>query len=102
MRWLERPSTAKTVLGFIDVELPSGIQILDIRLGIGPKGTPFVMMPAEQQRDREGKPLLDTGKPRGNSHVDFRSGAVREAFQQRVLEALRARRPEIFAGESGR
>jgi hypothetical protein len=103
LRWRPRPNAARTVLGFVDVETPSGLQIRDIRLGVGPKGKYYIMLPAEQQRDRYGNPVLDDrSKPRWFAHVDFRNDRTRERFQGELLAVLRFRHPEIFVGESKR
>ena len=97
LRWIARPNAAGTVLGFCDIELPSGLIIKDIRVGVGPKGTFYTMPPADMARDRDGNPMLDEhGKKRWLARVDFRNGEVRTAFQERVLGALRREHPEIF------
>jgi hypothetical protein len=103
LRWLPRPNAAGTVLGYIDIETPSGLQIFDIRLGIGPKGKHYILPPAVEQHDRDGAPMLDErGKPRWFRHVGYRNNHVREQFQDRVLAALRAQHPDVFAGEDVR
>ena len=64
---------------------------------IGSKGTHYILPPAEQQRDRDGNPVLDDrGKPRWIAHIDLRNSAVRERFQGQVIEALRVRHQEVF------
>jgi hypothetical protein len=99
LRWLPRQNAARTVLGYIDVELPSGLQIFDIRLGVGPKGKHYILPPAEQLRDRDGNLMLDErGKPKWFPHVGYRNNQVRDHFQDRVLAAVRARHPELFSG----
>jgi hypothetical protein len=103
LRWRPFTNPSGPVLGLLDVELPSGLQILDIRFGIGSRGGAYVMMPAEKMRDRDDRPLLDDrNKPRGRSLVDFRSKDVRERFSDQVVAALRRAQPELFAGEGGR
>lgn len=101
LKWTARPNAARTVLGFIAVEMPSGLQILDLRFGIDPKGKRHILPPAEQQCDRSGNLVLDEcGKPRWFPHLGFRGDRIRQLFQDQVLAALRARHPELFAGEA--
>jgi hypothetical protein len=103
LRWRPFTNPSGPVLGLLDLELPSGLQILDIRFGIGPRGTAYLMMPSEKMRDRDDRVLLDDrNKPRWRCFVDFRNKDVRERFQDQVLEALRRAHPELFAGESER
>jgi hypothetical protein len=72
------------VLGLFDVELPSGLQILDIRFGVGSRGGAYVMMSAEKMRDRDDRILLDDrGKPKWRTLVNFRTKDVRERFRTR-------------------
>jgi len=72
LRWTPRPNVAGTVLGFLDVDTYSGLQICNIRFG-APKGEHYILPPAEQQRDRDV-----------------------------IAAALRADHPSLFAGEVGR
>jgi hypothetical protein len=100
LRWLTRRNTTGSVIGFVDVELPSGLRLLDLRFGLGPRGTYYVLPPAEMQRDRDGQPVLDErGKPRWYPRLAFRNERVRQHFQGRVIDALRTAHPEVFADE---
>src|SRR6516165_9568101 len=49
---------AKTVLGFLRIECPSGLIIDGAKLMIGPRGARWVAMPATKQLHPDGKPVL--------------------------------------------
>jgi hypothetical protein len=100
LRWMARPNSAGTVLGYCDVELPSGLIICDLRLMIGQKGERWIAMPAEQQRNRDGQIVLDDrGKRHWRSHVDFRDNSVCQRFCDQVLAAPHQKHPDLFVGE---
>jgi hypothetical protein len=102
LRWRPYTSPSGPVLGLFDVELPSGLQILDIRFGVGSRGGACVMMSAEKMRDRDDRILLDDrGRPKWRTLVNFRTKDVRERFSDQVLAAMRRAHPELF-GEGGR
>jgi hypothetical protein len=102
LRWRGFPNAAGTVLGSLDIELPSGLQILDLRLGIGERGGRYITPPRTQMPDRDDRILLDVrGRPRWHAFIDFRDRQVRERFSGEVLAALRSVHPELFAGEGG-
>jgi hypothetical protein len=63
LRWTPRPNVAGMALGFLDVDTSSGLQIRNIRFGVGPKGEHYILPPAEQQRDRDEIAALRTGHP---------------------------------------
>lgn len=98
LKWTPRPNAAGTVLGYLNVETASGLRVLDIRLGVGQRGKRYLLMPAEAQRDRDDRVVLDEhGKARWFPHIDFRDNRVRVRFSDQVLPALRRAHPELFA-----
>jgi hypothetical protein len=91
---------ARTVLGFLSIELPSGMILNDCKVMVGPNGTRWIALPAVKQTDAQGNPRTDAnGKPVWNHYVEFRDRATRERFQAPILEVLRRERPEVFDGE---
>jgi hypothetical protein len=94
-----RPWTnpAKTVLGWLRIELPSGLILVDAKLMVGPNGKRWIAMPAVPA---EGSVRRD-GKTSWKQFVEFRDKATRERFQAQVLAVLRKQCPEAFLGEAG-
>jgi DNA-binding cell septation regulator SpoVG len=87
------------VRGYIDAQLPSGLVVNGMKLMIGPKGKPWVAMPAVKQVDQDGQPQLDAnGKPRWNQIIEFRDQATGDKFRDAILDALRRQHPEAFDG----
>jgi hypothetical protein len=100
LRWRGYANPTGPVVGLLDIELASGLQILDVRFAIGAR---YIMPPAAQVRDRDDRILLDDrGRPRWRAFVDFRDKYVRQDFSEQVLASLLAAHPELFAGEAGR
>jgi DNA-binding cell septation regulator SpoVG len=85
---------AKTVFGYLDVELPSRMIINGMKLMVGQKGGHWLAMPAEKAVDKSGNAILHAkGKQIWNSFVDFRDQGTRERFRDQVLAALRQAHP---------
>jgi hypothetical protein len=98
-RWQPRRNLAGTRLGFLSVELPSGLVINDAKLMIGPKGKHWIAMPSVQRLAPNGDPLLDAnGKPSYSKFVEFRDRATSDRFGDMVLDALRRQHPKAFDG----
>jgi hypothetical protein len=94
---------ARTVLGFLSIELPSGMILNDCKVMVGPNGTRWIALPAVKQTDAQGNPRTDAnGRPVWNHYVEFRDRATRERFQAPVIEVLRQTHPQLFDGEGGR
>jgi DNA-binding cell septation regulator SpoVG len=92
-------NTAGTVRGLIDATLPSGLVINGMKLMIGPKGKPWVAMPAVKQVGQDGQPQLDAnGKALWNQIIQFRDQATRDKFRDLIIEALRRQHPKALAG----
>src|SRR5215469_15847637 len=63
-------NAAKTVLGFLSVELPSSLVLHELRLMRGPNGRHWIALPSIKQTDKDGNPRLDAhGKPSWNAIV---------------------------------
>ena len=91
---------AGSTMAFLDLELPSGMILQDLRLMRGPSG-PWVAMSSTKQLDRDGNPVLDpNGKPKWRNHIDFRDRATRDRFSAAVLDAIRREHPDIVGDET--
>jgi hypothetical protein len=99
LKWQPYHNPARTMAGFLSVELASGMIVRDLRLMIGPQGRRWLAMPAQQQLVRDGQPRLVNGRSVWNDLVDFRERATRDRFQAPILELLRRLHPEAFEGE---
>ena len=100
IKFREYRNPAGTMLGFVDIELGSGLVLHSCKLMVGPRGKRFISPPSEKRRDRDDRPVLDAaGKPTYDAIVDFRDKATRDRFNDIVLEVLRRSRPELFTGE---
>ena len=94
------PHQAGSMLAFLNVELPSGMIVNDLKLMIGPTGKPWLAMPSQKQVDRDGSPRLDAnGKQVWSQFVEFASRSAADRFRHLVLDALRLEHPEALGGE---
>lgn len=89
-RWAPYRNPAGTMLGFLSVELASGLIINDLKLMVGQKGGHWIAMPAKQRERGDG------GGTVWDDFVEFNSKAARERFQSLVLDLLRREHPEAF------
>jgi DNA-binding cell septation regulator SpoVG len=96
-RWQPYRNAAGTLLGYLDVELPSGMVINGCKLMIGSSGKRWVAMPSERHLDRDGKPRLSPdGKPLWSPIVEFVDKATRDSFCAQTLAALQRDHPNAF------
>ena len=98
-RWRPFHNEAGAVLGYLDVELPSGMIVKGCKLMVGPLGKHWIATPAEQQLDKKGNPRLAArGKTIWQPIVEFSTREDRTRFGELVLAALRRQHPEALAG----
>ena len=88
-RWSPYRNDAGTILGYLDLELPSGLVINQCRLMRGPQGTLWIAMPAIKRH-------ADGQKARWDNLVEFATKAASERFQAMVLDALQRQHPEAI------
>ena len=94
------PLRSRSLLGFLDIELRSGMISLDWRLMMGKNGL-WVAAPAQKQLDRDGQPRLDAnGRPVYRALIEFRNRRIAERFNAAVLDALRREDPYALAGQA--
>jgi DNA-binding cell septation regulator SpoVG len=92
------PYASGALLGFLSVEVASGLILNDLRLMTGKNGH-WIATPAVKLVDRDGNPRVDAaGKPIFNQIVEFRDRATTEKFNGLVIELLRAAHPDAFSG----
>src|SRR5262249_24131861 len=97
LRWNPVPNAAGTMLGSLDVELPSGLVINAAKLMSGPNGQYWVATPSVRRRDKDDQPVTgEDGKPLYDQIVGFRDRSARDRFRDQVLDALRRVHPEAF------
>jgi DNA-binding cell septation regulator SpoVG len=96
-RWLPYRNAAGTMLGFLSIELPSGLVINDAKLMMGPAGKHWIAMPANKQVDKDGEPKLDAkGKQIWLPVVEIPDRNARERFNALILDALRRQHPDVL------
>jgi hypothetical protein len=92
-----RPLRKNSLLGFVKIEMPSGMIIADVTLLTSERG-PWASPPSKPMIDRAGAVLKDErGKVRYSPIIEFTSKEVRDRFSNGVIEAMRAAHPEVFA-----
>jgi hypothetical protein len=95
-----RPHRKGTLLGFVIVELPIGLQIADITIH-RKDGRFWVSMPARPLFDTSGRPLTGIdGKQKYSAFLSWRDRDLSDRFSARVVELLRQKYPQAL-DESG-
>jgi hypothetical protein len=93
-------NAAGTVLGYLDVQLASGMIINGCRLMVGPAGRHWIAPPSQQQTNKDGCPRLDpNGKPIWSQIIEFVDNKTRDRFGELILGALRRDYPDAFGDE---
>jgi len=93
-RWQPHRNAARTMLGYLDVELPSGMVVNGCKVMIGPNGKRWVAMPSERQVDRNGNPRAGAnGKQLWSPVIEFASRTAADKFRALILDALQRQHP---------
>ena len=91
-----RPLRKGSLVGFVKVEMPSGMILNDVTILSGDRGA-WASPPSKPMIDRDGLAMKDAnGKLKYSPIVEFASKEVRERFSNAVVEALRAIHPEAL------
>ncbi len=91
-----RPLRKNSLLGFVKVELPSGMVIADVTALDGERGA-WASPPSKPMIDRDGAVMRDaTGKVRYTPIIEFTSKEIRNRFSESVIAALRQSHPEAL------
>jgi hypothetical protein len=95
-----RPLRKNTLLGFVSIELASGLQIIDCTVHRS-SGRLWIGMPAKPQIDSEGRQKRDpnTGKPSFTSVNQWRDRETSDRFSELVITLLRERYPDELDGD---
>lgn len=98
-RWQPFRNQAGTMLGYVDVQLPSGMIINGCKLMVGPNGKHWIATPSEKATNKDGSPKLNAaGKQVWVQTVDFVDSGARNRFCDLILEALRREHPDALNG----
>jgi hypothetical protein len=102
LSWRSAPNPAGTVIGLLDVELPSGLQLLGCKLMVSSLGKLWVAPLSSIRRDTDDQPILgENGRASWAPLIGFRDNATRERFRSEVLDALRREYPEAVRDAGG-
>lgn len=88
LKWAPRVNDARTMRGFLSVQMPSGLIVRDLRLMVGANGQHFLAMPAVK--------IVRNGQTSWSDILDFADRTTRDKFQGPILDALRQQHPEAF------
>ena len=92
-KWLD---DHPNVWGFVDVRMPSGLIIQDISVLKTREGPPRIKPPDKVQIGRDREPVRRDGRLAYVPVIRFADETARARWEARVLEALRAVRPDLF------
>jgi hypothetical protein len=95
--WRPFRNPAGTILGFLSIELPSGLVINDAKLMVGTAGKHWIALPAIKQIGKDGEPRVDdNGRQLWSPIVEFATRDARDRFSELILAALRRQHPGAF------
>jgi DNA-binding cell septation regulator SpoVG len=91
-----RPMRRNSLLGFVKVQLPSGLIVCDVTILRGPNGL-WAAPPSKPLINRDGIALKDAaGKIRYASVISFVSKETKDRWSAAVLAALQSAFPEAL------
>jgi len=92
-----RPLAKNTLRGFARVRLPEGILLHDVAVHVR-DGKAWASPPGRPAIGRDGAHIRDAaGKPSFTPTITFTSRADADAFSAAIIDAVRARHPEVLA-----
>jgi hypothetical protein len=90
-------NTSGSMLGFLDVQLPSVMIVGGCKLMRGPRGALWVGLPNQKRRDRDDQVVLgQDGKPIWDPIIDFRRREDRDRFGNPSLPRCGGFIPELW------
>lgn len=96
LTWKHVPAGA--LVGFCDIQLPSGLVLHEVSVMRGKDGTFWASPPSKPMLGRDGRVMTDDmGRRRYVPVVTFVDNAIRRRFSDSVIEALRQSNPEALA-----
>jgi hypothetical protein len=93
-----KPLIKGSLRGFVSVELPIGLKLIDCPVLIGPNG-PWASLPSKPVLDREGRHARPDGKPQFAPVLEWRSRELGDRFSAAVVALVRAADPKAIEGE---
>ncbi|MGH7194444.1 MAG: hypothetical protein ACREJM_13065 [Candidatus Saccharimonadales bacterium] len=90
-----RPLIKGALKGFVSVELPVGLQILDCPV-LTSGGKSWVSLPAKPQLDRDGHPIVKNGKAQFSAILKWRDRALSDRWSDAVVALIRAAHPDAL------
>jgi hypothetical protein len=97
-RWQPYRNSAGTMLGYLDVQLPSGMILNGCKLMVGANSKLWIATPSEKAANKDGSPRLDPkGKQVWAQTVEFVDRPATDRFRDLVLNALRRTHPEALS-----
>jgi hypothetical protein len=97
LRWrpVRRANPRSTLVGYCDVQLPSGMILRGLSV-CASDGTQWIVPPSRLRVDINNVPLGIGDDARWDSVIEFRDRRTRDRFCQTVLNALRTDYPDAF------
>jgi hypothetical protein len=99
MRLLAWKAVVKNSLrGFVDIELPNGLNIFGIALMVGRNG-PWASLPAKPQIDKDGRQKLDANSKAAYAPtLEWRDRELADRFSDAVVAILLEAHPDALDG----
>jgi hypothetical protein len=92
-----RPVPRNSLLGFAQVEFPSGLIINDVTVLTGERG-PWASPPSKPMIGADGVALRgENNKPRYVPIIEFASKDIRNKWSNSIIEAMREAHPDVFS-----
>ena len=79
-----KPLVKGTLRGFANVELPTGLRLIDCPIFVGPNG-PGAALPSKPVLDCEGRQARPSGKPEFAPVVEWRNWGLADRFSATVI-----------------
>jgi hypothetical protein len=93
-----RPIGKGALVGRARIRLPSGLEISDVGIFVK-DGRFWAQLPAQQQRDAEGRLITDErGKPRYVSSIRWSTKELQDGFSNALIGLVREEYPAAFDG----
>jgi DNA-binding cell septation regulator SpoVG len=91
-----RPLRKKSLHGFVKVQMPSGMIVIDVKILTGERGA-WASPPSKPVMSSDGTTLKDdNGKVRYSSIIEFTSKDIRNSWSDAVIDAIRQAHPEAL------
>jgi hypothetical protein len=82
--------------GFVTIELPFGLKLIDCSIFVGPNG-PWAALPSKPVLDCEGRQARASGKPQFAPVVEWRNRDLAERFSAAVIALVEGAHPAVLS-----